>query len=94
MKEIIETLTLDRGYWGAHFLWKLKHIWGVDFITLIRDLAGRTLNSIQARIFSVLMLYKILEMKYEGKMEELEKILFQKDSKKKIAQFIKRLREE
>jgi len=42
----------------------------------LRDLAGRTLNSIQARIFSVLMLYnavKILEMKYEGKMEKLEK---------------------
>ena len=27
----------------------------------LRDLAGRTLNSIQARIFSVLMLYKILK---------------------------------
>ena len=277
VKEIIETLTLDRGYWGAHFLWKLKHIWGVDFITLardddlhlaqatelyleginpsfedkwitvkkegreerkkirvaginglplrkyskqgkyqdwgevnvvvvldedkegkirrriyvtslnaeehpfriyqlykdrwvienqgirylsqrwnLRDLAGRTLNSIQARIFSVLMLYnavKILEMKYEGKMEklekkmrergelsylsgarlivygreryygvfsgvqyanlvaqytarttakrksqeiakELEKILLRKESKKKIAQFIRRQREE
>ena len=281
VREIIETLTLDRGYWGAHFLWKLKNIWGVDFIILIRDddlhlaqatelyleginpsfedkwitvkkegkeerkkmrvaginglalrrysrpgkyqdwgevnvvvvldedkegkirrkiyvtslkaeehpfkiyqlykdrwvienqgirylsqrwnlrdLAGRTLNSIQARIFSVLMLYnavKILEMKYEGKMEklekkmrergelsylsgarlivygreryygvfsgveyahlvaqytaktvaqatakrksqeiakELEKILLQKESKKKIAQFIRRLREE
>ena len=37
MREIIETLTLDRGYWGAHFLWKLKNIWGVDFIILIRD---------------------------------------------------------
>ena len=122
------------------------------------------MNSIQARIFSVLMLYnavKILEMKYEGKMEkleekmrergelsylsgarlivygreryygvfsgieyanlvarytakvtaktvarattqkrnqeiakQLEKMLLQKESKKKIAQFIRRLREE
>jgi len=37
VKEIIESLTLDRGYWGAHFLWKLKHQWGVDFVTLVRD---------------------------------------------------------
>ena len=196
IKEIIESLTLDRGYWGGHFLWKLKHRWGVDFVTMVRDdnldfvkhvdyylrvikpkfqerwitvkkrgrkirkkiklcginglhlrryskqgrqkdfgevnavvvydknekgkqrrriyvtpldteedpfkiykfykdrwtienqgirylsqrwnlkyLAGRTLNSIQARIFSILMLYnavKILEMKYEGKMEKLQ----------------------
>ncbi len=37
VKEIIESLTLDRGYWGAHFLWKLKHRWGIDFVTLVRD---------------------------------------------------------
>jgi len=37
VKEIIESLTLDRGYWGAHFLWKLKHRWGTDFVTLVRD---------------------------------------------------------
>jgi len=37
VKEIIESLTLDRGYWGAHFLWKLKHKWGTDFVTLARD---------------------------------------------------------
>jgi len=37
VKEIIDSLTLDRGYWGAHFLWKLKHRWGVDFVTLVRD---------------------------------------------------------
>ncbi|GAI22666.1 unnamed protein product, partial [marine sediment metagenome] len=24
VKEIIKSLILDRGYWGAHFLWKLK----------------------------------------------------------------------
>jgi len=121
----------------------------------LRDLAGRTLNSIQARIWCILMLYnavKILEMKYEGKMEklkdemrekgersylsgcalivygkekyygifsgvryadlvakwtakstakkrgreiadELEKMLAEKASKKKIAEFIKRLKE-
>ncbi len=35
--EIIDSLTLDRGYWGAHFLWKLKHRWGIDFVTLVRD---------------------------------------------------------
>ena len=35
--EIIDSLTLDRGYWGAHFLWKLKHKWGIDFVTLVRD---------------------------------------------------------
>lgn len=276
VKEIIESLTLDRGYWGAHFLWKLKHQWGVDFVTMardddldfvhhveyylrgikptfqekwvtvthrakkrkkkirihgvngislrryspegkwkdlgevnavivydkhhgttrrriyvtsldaekdpfriykfykdrwtienqgirylsqrwnLRDLAGRSFNSIQARIWSILILYnavKILEMKYEGKMqkvhekmrekgersylsgcaliiygkgryygifsgveyaklvarytarstarkkskeiaEELEKILLEKASKKKIAEFIKKLKEE
>ena len=121
----------------------------------LRDLAGRSLNSIQARIWTILMLYnavKILEMKYEGKMEklqdkmrekgersylsgsalivygrdkyydifsgvkyaelvakftakstakstakeitrELEKMLVEKASKKKIAEFIKRLKE-
>jgi hypothetical protein len=37
VKEIIESLTLDRGYWGAHFLWRLKHKWGTDFVTLVRD---------------------------------------------------------
>jgi len=37
VKEIIDSLTLDRGYWGAHFLWKLKHKWGTDFVTLVRD---------------------------------------------------------
>ncbi len=201
VKEIIKSLTLDRGYWGAHFLWKLKHKWGTDFVTLVRDddldfvkhveyylrgveptfkerwttvkkrgkeekkkiricginglslrryskegkekdlgkvncvvvydeykgrmrrriyvttldakedpfriyklykdrwiienqgirylsqrwslrdFAGRSLNSIQARIWSILMLYnavKILEMKYEGKMEELKDKMSQK----------------
>jgi len=41
----------------------------------LRDFAGRTLNSIQARILTVLTLYnavKILEMKYENKMEKLK----------------------
>ncbi len=37
VREIINSLTLDRGYWGAHFLWKLKHRWGIDFVTLVRD---------------------------------------------------------
>jgi hypothetical protein len=37
VKEIIDSLTLDRGYWGAHFLWKLKHKWATDFVTLVRD---------------------------------------------------------
>jgi len=37
VKEIIKSLTLDRGYWGAHFLWELKHKWGIDFVTLVRD---------------------------------------------------------
>ena len=37
VKKIIESLTLDRGYWGGHFLWKLNKKWGVDFVTLVRD---------------------------------------------------------
>jgi len=37
VREIIESLTLDRGYWGAHFLWELKNRWGTDFVTLVRD---------------------------------------------------------
>ncbi len=37
VKEIIDSLTLDRGYWGGHFLWKLKHKWKADFVTLVRD---------------------------------------------------------
>jgi len=37
LKEIIDSLTLDRGYWGGHFLWKLNKRWGVNFATLVRD---------------------------------------------------------
>jgi len=37
VREIIKSLTLDRGYWGGHFLWKLKHRWGINFVTLVRD---------------------------------------------------------
>jgi len=37
VREIIDSLTLDRGYWGGHFLWKLKHRWKTDFVTLVRD---------------------------------------------------------
>ena len=37
VREIIESLTLDRGYWGAQFLWELKRKWGTDFVTLVRD---------------------------------------------------------
>ena len=47
----------------------------------LRDLAGRTLNSIQARILTVLTLYnavKILEMKYEDKMEKLQEKMREK----------------
>ncbi len=118
----------------------------------LRDLAGRSLNSIRMRIWTVLILYnavKILQMKYEDKMEklkekmrekgersylsgcalivygrdkyygifsgvnyanlvaertaksttkeiarELEKMLFEKASKKKIGEFIERLKQE
>ncbi len=41
----------------------------------LRDLAGRSLSSIQARIWCIFVLYnavKILEMKYEDKMEKLK----------------------
>ena len=47
----------------------------------LRDFAGRKLNSIQARILTVLTLYnavKILEMKYEDKMEELKEKMREK----------------
>ncbi len=47
----------------------------------LRDLAGRSLNSIQARIWSILILYnavKILEMKYEDKMEKLKEKMREK----------------
>ncbi len=47
----------------------------------LRDLAGRSLNSIQARILTVLTLYnavKILEMKYEDKMDKLKKKMREK----------------
>jgi len=37
VKEIIDSLTLDRGYWGGHLLWELKNRWGIDFVTLVRD---------------------------------------------------------
>ncbi|MCK4617272.1 hypothetical protein KAT45_00065 [Candidatus Aerophobetes bacterium] len=38
VRQIIDSLTLDRGYWGAHFLWRLKHKWGTDFVTLVRGM--------------------------------------------------------
>jgi len=41
----------------------------------LRDFAGRSLNSIQIRIWTILTLYnavKILEMKYENKIEKLQ----------------------
>ena len=47
----------------------------------LRAFAGRSLNSIQARILTVLMLYnavKILEMKYEDKMEKLQEKMREK----------------
>jgi hypothetical protein len=47
----------------------------------LRDFAGRSLNSIQARILSILTLYnavKILEMKYEDKMEKLKEKMREK----------------
>jgi len=47
----------------------------------LRDFAGRTLNSIQARILTVLIMYnavKILEIKYEGKMEKLQEKMREK----------------
>ncbi len=47
----------------------------------IRDFAGRSLNSIQARILTVLMLYnavKIPGMKYEDKMEKLKEKMREK----------------
>ena len=47
----------------------------------LRDFAGRSLNSIQARILTVLTLYnavKILEMKYEDKMERLQEKMREK----------------
>ncbi len=47
----------------------------------MRDITGRNLNSIHARILTVLTLYnavKILEMKYEDKMEKLQKKMREK----------------
>ncbi len=47
----------------------------------LRDFAGRSLNSIQARILTVLTLYnavKILEMKYEDKMDKLKEKMREK----------------
>ena len=37
IKEIIDVLILDRGYWGAHFLWLLKKKYKIDFVTRVRD---------------------------------------------------------
>lgn len=37
VREIIDVLILDRGYWGAELLNELKEKWGLDFVTLARD---------------------------------------------------------
>jgi len=37
VKDIIDLIILDRGYWGAALLKELKEDWGIDFVTLARD---------------------------------------------------------
>jgi len=37
VRDIVNTLILDRGYWGAEFLKELKKKWGMDVVTLARD---------------------------------------------------------
>jgi len=57
--------------------WTIKNQ-GIRYLSQrwsLRDLAGRGLNSIQARIFTILILYnavKILQMKYEDQMDKLQ----------------------
>jgi hypothetical protein len=35
VREMIELLILDRGYWGARFLSRLKEEYGIDYLTLV-----------------------------------------------------------
>lgn len=37
IREIIDLIILDRGYWGAELFRELKEDWGIDFLTLARD---------------------------------------------------------
>ena len=37
VRDIIDTLILDRGYWGAELIRELKKEWGIDVVTLARD---------------------------------------------------------
>ena len=37
IRDIIDLIILDRGYWGAELLRELKEDWGIDFVTLARD---------------------------------------------------------
>ena len=37
VREIIDLIILDRGYWGAELFQELKEDWGIDFLTLARD---------------------------------------------------------
>jgi hypothetical protein len=76
IREIIESLTLDRGYWGAHFLWKLKHKWGIDFVTLVRDDDLDFVKHVEYYLRGVEPTFKErwITVKKRGKEEEKKKI--------------------
>jgi len=76
VKEIIDSLTLDRGYWGAHFLWKLKNRWGIDFVTLVRDDDLDFVEHVEYYLRGVEPTFKErwITIKRRGRKEEKKKI--------------------
>ncbi|HID89537.1 MAG TPA: hypothetical protein EYP52_07500 [Anaerolineae bacterium] len=37
VRKMIDLLILDRGFWKAELLWELKHVRGIDFLTLAKE---------------------------------------------------------
>ncbi len=76
VKEMIKSLTLDRGYWGAHFLWELKHRWGTDFVTLVRDDDLDFVKHVEYYLRGVEPTFKErwITIKRRGRKEEKKKI--------------------
>jgi len=49
-RQMIDLLLLDRGFWKAQLMWELKHVWGIDFLTMAKE--DLTLNDEVERLTS------------------------------------------
>jgi len=50
VREMIDILVLDRGYWGAKYLTALHRRWGCHYVTRVRDEALEVVHEIDAQL--------------------------------------------